>query len=218
VGGKTQSGQGISANEAHPQLVSLSQLRPDTRNARKRTERSASLIEKSLSEFGAARSIVVDEAGTVLAGNGTLEAAASIGIERVLVVPCDGNTLVAVQRTDLDDRQKHRYAIADNRASDLSEWDAATLASLQEEDPDIHLDSFWTGDELDELMAGLNQEEPEEETTGSQGKMEVKLEFQDPSDFDTFLQSLQQLSAALPKISRTEQRLQYILDQFLSGG
>lgn len=205
-------------NEAHPQLVSLSQLRPDARNARKRTERSASLIEKSLSEFGAARSIVVDEAGTVLAGNGTLEAAASIGIDRVLVVPCDGNTLVAVQRTDLDDRQKRRYAIADNRASDLSEWDAATLASLQEEDPDIHLDSFWTGDELDELMAGLNQEEPEDEKTGSQGKMEVKLEFQDPSDFDTFLQSLQQLSAALPKISRTEQRLQYILDQFLSGG
>lgn len=215
---KAQSEPAISQDLPRPRLASLGELRPDARNARKRTERSASLIEKSLSEFGAARSIVVDEVGTVLAGNGTLEAAASIGIERVLFVPVDGNTLVAVQRTDLDDRQKRRYAIADNRASDLSEWDAATLASLQEEDPDIHLDSFWTGDELDELMSGLNQEEPEEETTGSQGKMEVKLEFQDPSDFDTFLQSLQQLSAALPKINKTEQRLQYILDQFLSGG
>lgn len=216
---KTQAGTGISLDAAHPQLVSLSQLRPDPSNARRRTERSATQIENSLSEFGAARSIVIDEAGTVLAGNGTLEAAASIGIERVLVVPADGNTLVAVQRTDLDERQKVRYAIADNRASDLSEWDAATLASLQEEDPDLHLDSFWTEAELDQLMGDLEQEEEENDgNTGSQGKLEVKLNFEDPSDFDTFLQSLQQLSAALPKIRTTEQRLQHILDQFLSGG
>lgn len=216
---KTQAGTGISLDAAHPQLVSLAQLRPDSSNARRRTERSATQIENSLSEFGAARSIVIDEAGTVLAGNGTLEAAASIGIERVLVVPADGNTLVAVQRTDLDERQKVRYAIADNRASDLSEWDAATLASLQEEDPDLHLDSFWTEAELDQLMGDLEQEEEENNgNTGSQGKLEVKLNFEDPSDFDTFLQSLQQLSAALPKIGTTEQRLQHILDQFLSGG
>lgn len=216
---KPQSGTLISAGDAHPQLVSLAQLRPDPKNARRRTERSAVQIENSLSEFGAARSIVIDEAGMVLAGNGTLEAAASLGIDRVLVVPADGNTLVAVQRTDLDERQKVRYAIADNRASDLSEWDAATLASLQEEDPDLHLDSFWTEAELDQLMGDLEQEEQEDDgNTGSQGKLEVKLTFEDPSDFDTFLQSLQQLSAALPKIRTTEQRLQHILDQFLSGG
>lgn len=216
---RTQSAKGVSGESAHPRLVSLSEVQPDATNPRRRTERSSALIESSLSEFGAARSIVIDEAGTVLAGNGTLEAAASIGIERVLVVPADGNTLVAVQRTDLDERQKRRYSIADNRASDLSEWDAATLASLQEEDPDLHLDSFWTEAELDLLMQDLNQDE-EEDTgeTGSQGKLEVKLNFEDPGDFDTFLQSLQQLSAALPKIRTTEQRLQHILDQFLSGG
>lgn len=216
---RTQAGTGVSHDAAHPQLVSLAQLRPDPNNARRRTERSSAQIENSLSEFGAARSIVIDEAGMVLAGNGTLEAAASLGIDRVLVVPADGNTLVAVQRTDLDERQKVRYAIADNRASDLSEWDAATLASLQEEDPDLHLDSFWTEAELDQLMGDLEQEEKEDDgNTGSQGKLEVKLTFEDPSDFDTFLQSLQQLSAALPKIRTTEQRLQHILDQFLSGG
>lgn len=216
---RSQPETGVSAGAAHPRLVSLSEMRPDATNPRRRTERSAALIENSLSEFGAARSIVIDEAGTVLAGNGTLEAAASIGIERVLVVPADGNTLVAVQRTDLDERQKRRYSIADNRASDLSEWDAATLASLQEEDPDLHLDSFWTEPELDQLMGDLGREEEEDDgNTGSQGKLEVKLNFEDPSDFDTFLQSLQQLSAALPKIRTTEQRLQHILDQFLSGG
>jgi hypothetical protein len=198
-------------------VVGMSQIQPDRRNARRRTERSSALIESSLSEFGAARSIVIDENGTVLAGNGTVEAAASLGIDRVLVVPTDGNTLVAVQRTDLSDRQKRRYAIADNRASDLSEWDAQTLSELSQEDPDLRLDSFFTDEELDHLMADLAPEEGgEEEKTGSQGKLEVKLAFEDPSDFDTFLQTLQQLSAALPKLRTTEQRIQYVLDQFLS--
>lgn len=217
---ESQTGKAISANPGQIQLVSLSHARPDSQNARRRTERSAALIESSLSEFGAARSIVIDEAGTVLAGHGTLEAAVTIGIDQLLVVPADGNTLVAVQRTDLTVRQKKRYAIADNRASDLSEWDASTLAMLQEEDPDLHLDSFWTGDELDQLMEGLNQldEEEDDGNTGSQGKLEVKLSFEDPGDFETFLQSLQQISVALPKIRNTEQRLQHILDQFLSGG
>lgn len=216
---KNQTGKAISASPGQIQLVSLSHARPDSQNARRRTERSAALIERSLSEFGAARSIVIDETGTVLAGNGTLEAAAAIGIDQLLVVPADGNTLVAVQRTDLTARQKKRYAIADNRASDLSEWDAATLAMLQEEDPDLHLDSFWTDTELDQLMEGLNQPDEEDDgNTGSQGKLEVKLSFEDPGDFETFLQSLQQISVALPKIRNTEQRLQHILDQFLSGG
>jgi ParB-like chromosome segregation protein Spo0J len=194
-------------------------LRPDLKNARKRTERSYGLIKNSLEEFGAARSIVIDETGTVLAGNGTVEAAADAGIERVLVVPADGNTLVAVQRTDLSDRQKRRYAIADNRASDLSEWDASTLSELVEEDPDLHLDSFFTEEELDGLMADLATEEGQgdEEKGKSQGKLEVKLTFEDVSDFDTFLQTLQQLSAALPKLRTTEQRLQFILDQYLSS-
>jgi hypothetical protein len=216
---KTQSGTGISAKSTSPQLVSLSQLRPDARNARKRTERSSALIENSLSEFGAARSIVIDEAGTVLAGNGTLEAAASIGIDQVLVIPADGNTLVAVQRTDLNERQKKRYAIADNRASDLSEWDAGTLSELVEEDPDLHLDSYFTDAELNELMDGLgdSDEANDDDGKGGEGKLEVKLAFEDPSDFDAFLQSLQELASALPTIRSTEQRLQFVLDQFLSG-
>jgi hypothetical protein len=215
---ESQSRQQVSGNPPAPTVVSLSQLRPDSKNARRRTERSSALIESSLSEFGAARSIVIDERGTVLAGNGTLEAAASIGIEQVLVVPADGNTLVAVQRTDLNDRQKRRYAIADNRASDLSEWDAQTLSELVEEDPELHLDSFFTDAELDQLMADLAIEEDQGDDKGkSQGKLEVKLGFEDPSDFDTFLQSLQQLSAALPKFRTTEQRLQFLLDQYLGG-
>lgn len=126
----------------------ISSLRPDPRNARKRTERSAGMIAKSLEKFGAARSIVIDETGQILAGHGTIEAAAQVGIENLLVVPADGNTIVAVQRSDLTPEQKAQYAIADNRASDLSDWDADVLQALAAEHD---LSDWWSADELAEL-------------------------------------------------------------------
>ena len=49
----------------------ISKLTPDPNNARKRTPLSASVIRKSLEQFGAARSIVVDENDVIRAGNGT---------------------------------------------------------------------------------------------------------------------------------------------------
>lgn len=199
-------------------MLPLKALTPDPKNARRRTERSHALIEKSLSTYGAARSIVIDETGTILAGNGTVEAAATIGIEQVLVVPVDGNTLVAVQRTDLTPKQKAEYSIADNRSSDLSEFDAATLTDLIADIPDLDIGSFFTDEEFQALMErdGIGQEDEEPEPPKPKA-MEVKLSFKEQDDFDTFLQTLAQLSAVLPKLKTTEARLQFILDEYLSG-
>ena len=88
------------------------------------------MIEASLREVGAARSIVIDEDNVVMAGNGTVEAAASAGIERVKIVEADGNTLVAVRRTGLTDAQKRRLALYDNRTSELAEWELPVLTDL----------------------------------------------------------------------------------------
>lgn len=207
-----------AATEQHAQVLSIKALTPDPRNARKRTERSHALIEKSLSTYGAARSIVIDEMGTILAGNGTVEAAANIGIDKVLVVPVDGNTLVAVQRTDLTPKQKAEYSIADNRASDLSEFDAATLTDIIDEIPDLDIGSFFTDEEFQALLerdgVGVEDQEPEQPKAKA---MEVKLKFENQDDFDTFLQTIAQLSAVLPKHKTTEARLQFILDEYISG-
>lgn len=198
--------------------VAIQDLKPDSRNPRRRTERSHSLIERSLSHYGAARSIVIDEDGAVLAGNGTLEAAAAIGIDQVIVVPSDGNILVAVQRSDFNEVQKREYSISDNRSSDLSEFDAAVLTDLLSDLPDLDITPFFSEDEFKALLEadniGQDDQEPEPQKPGS---MQVKLKFEDETDFNTFLQTLSQLSAALPKLKTTEARLQFILDDFLSG-
>src|SRR5512146_1681611 len=111
----------------------IGDLRPDPRNARKHNPRNIGMIEDALHEVGAARSIVIDEDGTILAGNGVVEAAASAGIERVRVVDADGETIVAVRRKGLTDAQKQRLALFDNRAAETAERDADVRAAIARE-------------------------------------------------------------------------------------
>jgi len=114
-------------------MASISDLRSDHKNARKRTDRSATLIEESLKRYGAARSVVIDEDNRILAGNGTVDAAKRAGISKVRVIETDGDEIIAVKRTGLTEDQKIGLALADNRTSDLSEWDKEMLHQLSEE-------------------------------------------------------------------------------------
>jgi hypothetical protein len=132
-------------------ITHLGDLTADPKNARRHTPRNVGAIETALREVGAARSIVIDEDGVVLAGNATIEAAAQMGIERVQVVDADGNTLIAVRRTGLTPAQKTRLALFDNRAAELAEWDTDVLAGLVEGGTD--LSGLWREDELAALLA-----------------------------------------------------------------
>ena len=139
-------------------MTDLSGLKPDPRNARRRTDRSASLIAESLQRFGAARSIVIDEDGRILAGNGTVEGAKAAGISKVRIIETDGDELVAVRRSGLTEEQKVGLALADNRTSDLSEWDADMLQQLSQEQD---LAPWFDADDLAALLGETEQVEAE---------------------------------------------------------
>ena len=134
-------------------MTSINNLKSDHKNARKRTDRSAALIAESLKRYGAARSIVIDEDGRILAGNGTVEGAKKAGINKVRIIEAEGDELIAVRRTGLSEDEKVGLAIADNRSSDLSEWDNEMLRQLSEE----HDLTPWFED--DELLAEVLEPE-----------------------------------------------------------
>jgi site-specific DNA-methyltransferase (adenine-specific) len=138
-------------------VTSIKDLKSDHKNARRRTDRSALLIAESLKRYGAARSIVIDEEGRILAGNGTVEGAKKAGINNVRIIEAEGDELIAVRRTGLSEDEKVGLALADNRSSDLSEWDNEMLRQLSEE----HDLTPWFED--DELLAEVL--EPEEGNT-----------------------------------------------------
>jgi hypothetical protein len=198
-----------------PTMTTIGALTPDPKNARRRTQRSAGMIERSLREFGAARSLVVDEAGVVLAGNGTLEAAASIGIEQVLVVPADGRTLVAVQRTDLSPAQKAEYGVADNRSSDMSEFSPEALNELLEDHPGMDMAPWFTDSEWQELMGTIDQTPPEPPTDPGPG-LTVQLTFPDQQALVNFQLLMGRLAEALPEEDTTEARISRAVEALLA--
>jgi len=128
----------------------IADLTPDPRNANKGTERGLRVLDDSLRQYGAGRSILADKHGVVIAGNKTLERAAELGLP-VRTVQTDGRELVVVQRTDLDlatDKTAKELALADNRSSEVGlAWDAGVLIEMHA-DPLVDLTKFWSDEEL----------------------------------------------------------------------
>ncbi len=124
------------------ETVNINSLTPDPANARKHDGKNLKAIENSLLKFGQRKPIVVTPDSIVVAGNGTLEAAKSLGW-----------TEIAVARTPIGwtwDQIK-AFALADNRTAELAEWDDKVLA-----DQLLELDA--NGWELEEL--GFENLEP----------------------------------------------------------
>jgi len=99
--------------------MKISELIPDDKNYNQGNEFGNSLIEKSLRKNGAGRSILIDKNNRIIAGNKTVENAASIGLEDLLIVETDGTKIIAVKRTDidLDSKAGREMALADNATS-----------------------------------------------------------------------------------------------------
>lgn len=113
--------------------VKLDSLRPDLKNANKGTQYGDHLLEKSLRELGAGRSILIDKHGNVVAGNKTLGKAAELGMDEVIIVPSDGTKLVVVQRTDIDidSKRGRELALADNKVGQVNlDFDAEVVDAL----------------------------------------------------------------------------------------
>lgn len=131
--------------------IKIAELTPDDINANKGTQRGNAMLEKSLRAYGAGRSVLVDKAGRIIAGNKTIEAAGSIGLEDALVVETDGTQVVVVKRTDLDlDSPEARgLAVADNRVAEVGlNWDMDALEKLSS---DLDVGNFWFENELPEI-------------------------------------------------------------------
>lgn len=99
--------------------LSIDDLTFDPGNARKHSEANLSAIAESLKLFGQRKPVVVTAANLIVAGNGTVEAAASIGLTDIDVVRVP---------EDWTADQVKAFALADNRTAELAEWDSEVLA------------------------------------------------------------------------------------------
>ena len=112
-------------------------------------------VAASLRRFGQRKPIVANTAGTVIAGNHTLQAARQLGW-----------THIAVVRVDDDDATAKAFALADNRTAELGGYDDAALEAMVrdvlEADADLLADTGWAGEDLEHVLAGLEPPLPPE--------------------------------------------------------
>jgi DNA modification methylase len=132
-------------------------LKPNPRNARKRTKREVKRIAASIRSAGNLQPIVVDEKDVILAGHGRLAAAKLLGLEMVPTIKAVG----------LTDAQKRLFAIADNKLSENAGWDRDVLARefaeltelLEQEGLDLMLTGFDPA-EIDAILHDFGADFP----------------------------------------------------------
>ena len=136
----------------------------DSNNFRKHSDKNKKIIKKSLKELGPGRSILIDNDNIIIAGNGVYEQAQKLKIN-TRIIETDGRELIVLKRTDLtnDSQQRKELALIDNKATDLSEFDFDIIPNYF----DIDELKGWGFDEFD---LGLQEEEKdnskkEEKTT-----------------------------------------------------
>ena len=142
------------------QRIDIKTLVQDDHNFNKGTEAGRKLMEKSFTELGAGRSILVDKDGRIIAGNKSQQAAIAAGITTVRVIETTGDELIAVKRTDisLDSKEGRELALADNLTTQINlAWDEAELTSVAAQEgidlPDWGLDPKDLGIEEDKKEA-----------------------------------------------------------------
>lgn len=134
--------------------VPTASLIPYARNARTHSDEQVAQIAASIREWGWTIPVLVDEAGTLIAGHGRLLAAQVLGLPEVPVMVARG----------WSEAKRRAYALADNRLALNAGWDEDMLAlevsALEAEGFDLDLLGF-DPEELDRLMDGepLEQEQ-----------------------------------------------------------
>lgn len=119
-------------------MISINDVIPYEKNAKKHPEEQVEYIANSIKRFGWKQPIVIDKENVVVVGHGRLLAAQKLGYEQVPVLYAD----------DLTEGEIKAFRLADNKTNE-SEWDERLLdLELEELEPLEDIDMADFGFEL----------------------------------------------------------------------
>lgn len=157
--------------------INIEDLKQDTLNFNKGTDEGKELLKRSLQEYGAGRSILIDKDDNIIAGNQATEAAIKAGIKKVRVIETTGDELVAVKRIDIDidSKEGRELALLDNRTAQVNlAWDKKNFEKAGVDMSDFGIESL-------DIFPDI--ETPNKETR-SQSFQAEDGETQDPNSFN----------------------------------
>ena len=118
------------AKIAKVQEVAVSLLKPYEHNAKIHGAEQIQKLKDSILEFGFLTPCLIDQEYNLIAGHGRVEAAKSLGMDKIPCVFIEG----------LTEAQKRAYVLADNRLGELGEWN---MDIVDEELADLFESGFF---------------------------------------------------------------------------
>jgi len=141
--------------------IDLSEIKLDTTNANRHTERGEKMIRESINDFGFAEAGTLDKNNRLIGGNLRTEAAKDLGMDEAIILDVDGSQPVYIRRNDLDltddDTRAKELAYALNRVPQVS-IDFNPEQVLADITAGTDLRKWFEKDEIDNLLADLKQE------------------------------------------------------------
>ena len=128
--------------------MSVNDIKPYKDNPRI-NEKAIPYVMNSIKEFGFKNPIIIDKNNIIICGHTRLESAKRLKYTEVPVIYAD----------DLSDEQIKAFRLADNKVSEIAEWD---LELLDNELSEIDLDMEQFGFELSDGESLFEEEEKEE--------------------------------------------------------
>ena len=119
--------------------VEVDKLIPYVNNAKQHSDSQVTKIASSIREFGFLNPVLIDASYNVIAGHGRILAAKKLGLSEVPCLFVEG----------LSDAQRKAYILADNRLSELGEWDMELVMGELAELDDLGFDTELTGFEFE---------------------------------------------------------------------
>jgi hypothetical protein len=146
----------MTNNTTRPEIeyVAIGDLQPYEKNPKMHSKQQIEMIAKSIKEFGFTSPIITTTSGMIVAGHARFAAAKELKMEEVPVI-----------KLELSHEKAMAYVVADNRLSELGDFDVDLLNELLADIgkiPEFDLESTGYGqDVFDELlinaMTGLDE-------------------------------------------------------------
>lgn len=112
-------------------MMRLDDLHPYANNPRI-NDAAVPAVKESIKEFGFKVPIIIDAAGTIVAGHTRYKAAQELGLEEVPVICAD----------DLSSEQVQAFRVIDNKTQELAKWDYEKLDEELDKIMDIDMTLF----------------------------------------------------------------------------
>ena len=131
----------------------LDKLKPNPKNPRMHPQNLLDSLEKSITTFGKVTPIIVDEDYNVIAGHARLKVALKLGM-----------ATFPVRVFKFTPQLAELFMIADNRLSELSEWEMTLLEKDILELKDLNMDIASTGfseKDIENLLVGVDFGSPD---------------------------------------------------------